>query len=477
VTRSGSPGWRGTFGEEITVASVRRLAVGVARHLLAAKRAGRGVLVGFDARFLSARLAREVGETLATLGVPAQVASAPLPTAAVAQAVVAGRRALGVVLTAGAAPAETGGVLLIGPDGGPAGEALRQEIERLAAAGPPHGVAAAGRPTTRARRATPVRRASLKNVDPWPGYLRHLARSARRAGVRRSRLPIVCAARGGAAGGRLAPALAPAGRAITRLNDAPHPSFAEGGPDCAEPQLAELARAVRRDAAVLGLAVDGDGGRCGVVDRGGAAIPANLVVALLAEWLLEHGLPAGALARTVATTHLVDDLARRHGRAVVETPVGFAHLAPLLADRSAALACEEEGGLALGTHLPLRDGLFAALLVVAMTAARRASLADQARALFARLGARHGRRIDYHVDAAARARMIRRLEDPPSVIAGRRVAALDVPDGPRVTFEDGSWLLVRDAAADQVARCHLETRTRADLDAITNAVRELLGRP
>jgi phosphomannomutase len=476
VIRSGSSGWRGTFGDEITVAAVRRLAAGVARHLLATKTAARGVVVGYDARFLSARLARAAGETLAALGVPAQVASAPMPTAAVAQAVVAGRRSLGVALTAGAAPAETGGILLIGPDGAPAGEALQQAIERQAAIGVPNGVAAAGRPAPRARRAAPARRAALRSVDPWPGYLRHLARSARRSGARRSRLAVVCDARGGAAAGRFAAALGVAGHAVARLNDAPHPSFAEGGPDCAEPQLAELARAVRREAAVLGLAVDGDGGRFGVVDRGGAAIPANLVVALLAEWLLEHGLPPGALARTVATTHLVDDLARRDGRVVVETPVGFAHLAPFLADRSAALACEEDGGLALGSHLPLRDGLFAALLVVAMTAARRASLAEQARALFARVGARHGRRIDYHVDAAARARMLRRLEDPPAVIGGRRVAALDAPDGPRVTFEDGSWLLVRDAAADHVARCHLETRTRADLDAITNAVRELLGR-
>ncbi|HKQ97574.1 MAG TPA: hypothetical protein VJV75_06855, partial [Candidatus Polarisedimenticolia bacterium] len=158
------------------------------------------------------------------------------------------------------------------------------------------------------------------------------------------------------------------------------------------------------------------------------------------------------------------------------TAVGFAHLAPLLADGSAALACEEEGGFAAASHLPMRDGLLTAMLVVAMTTARRAPLSEQARALFARLGPRHGRRIDYHVDAATRARMIGRLADPPAAIGGRRVVALDAPDGPRVTLESGAWLLVRDAAHDQVARCHIETRSRADLEAITAGARELLGR-
>jgi phosphomannomutase len=472
VIRPGPSGWRGTFADEITVASVRRLATGVARHLHAQKGAGRGVVVGHDARFLSARLAREAGEALAVRGVPTHIAATPLPTAVLAHAVVAGKRALGLVLTAGAAPAEIGGLLVIGPDGAPAGDALLGAIERHAANGGANGApgAAPGRATAAARPAT------SKEIDPWPAYLKHLQKTARRFGARRGGLAIACDARRGAAAGRLAAALAPAARAAVRLNDTPHPVFADGGPDCTEAQLAELARAVRREATTLGLAVDADGGRFGVVDRGGVTVPANVVVALLADWILEGDAPPGALARTAATTHLIDDIARQHNRSLVETPVGFRHLAPLLAEGGVAIACEEEGGFALAAHLPLRDGLLTALLVVAMTAARRASVMEQARALFARVGARHGRRIDYHVDAATRARMIRRLEDPPAAIAGRKVAALDAPDGPRVTFENGAWLLVRDASADQVARCHIETRTRADLEAITLGARELLGR-
>jgi len=470
VIRFGPPGWRGLFADEITVASVRKLAAAAARHLHTGKAAGRGVVVGYDGRFLSPRLAREAAGTLVAAGVPAHLSRAPLPTAVFAHAVTAGRRALGIVLTAGASPAEIGGVLLLGPDGAPADPATLHAIER--AAGAPET-------TERTRAAKPARagrRTAPKLFDPWPAYLRHLERSARRLGARRGRLKVACDARRGAAAGRFGRTLGSVARAAVLLNDTPHPGFGEGGPDCGEAQLQALARAVRRDALALGLAVDADAGRFGVVDRGGVPVPANLVTALLADWILERGAPPGALARTAATTHLVDDVAARHGRSLVETPVGFAYIAPLLTGRQVAVACEEEGGFTVATHLPMRDGLFAALLVVAMTSARRASLMEQARALFASVGPRHGRRIDYHVDAATRARMIRRLEDPPAALAGRRVTALDAPDGPRLTFENGAWLLVRDAAADQVARCHIETRSRADLEAITTAARELLGR-
>jgi phosphomannomutase len=233
---------------------------------------------------------------------------------------------------------------------------------------------------------------------------------------------------------------------------------------------------VRRGGLDLGLATDGDGARFGVIDRDGHHVPANPVLALIADWLIgERGL-AGGIARTAATTHLLDEIAALHGRTLVETRVGFGHLAPLLCSGRAALACEETGGLALASHLPQRDGLLATMLVAAMVAARRRPLRDQVVALFARVGPRHGRRIDYHVDAPVRDRMLRRLEDPPSAMAGRRVRQADAPDGLRLTFADGAWILVRASAIEPVVRCHIEARTPRDLEALTAAARDLIGR-
>ena len=182
----------------------------------------------------------------------------------------------------------------------------------------------------------------------------------------------------------------------------------------------------------------------------------------------------GGIGRSVATTHLLDAICAHHGRKLYETPVGFKYLGEHLTSRRAFLVCEESAGLSVRGHVPEKDGILAGLLAAEMVAVRRRSIRDQVRDLFKKVGPLHSRRIDYHIDAAARERLARRLEDVPSTFAGRRVASLNTSDGRKMIFTDGSWILFRPSGTEPLVRCYAEARTPKALGSLLAAGRALL---
>src|SRR6266571_2707413 len=438
MIRFGTSGWRAIIAEEFTVANVRRVAAAIGRHLIATGQARRGVFVGYDTRFMSDRFAHEAAITLAARGVPVVLSPTPIPTPAVAFAVVDGRRAGGINITASHNPPEYSG---------------------------PKSPGAAGVDGAEAR---------VRLLDTRASYFRQLLRLVRAAAIRKARLKVACDPRHGASIGFLDGIFGRVARSVEVIHGTPHPEFGGTGPDCGELQLRPLARLVRRGHLHLGLATDGDGDRFGIIDTGGPFVPPNLFLAVLADYLLETRRWPGGVGRSVATTHLLDAVCAFHGRPLYETPVGFKFLGEHLTSGRAFLVCEESAGLSLRGHVPEKDGILAGLLAAEMVAVRGSSIREQARDLFRRVGALYNRRIDYHIDAAARDRLARRLEDVPSEFAGRKVTRLDTTDGRKMIFQDGSWILLRPSGTEPVVRCYAEARSRNDLEKLLVAARELL---
>jgi len=464
VIRFGTSGWRGVIADEFTFANVRRVAAAIARHLAQTGGRRRGVFVGYDTRFLSDRFAREAAAVLAGHGIPVVLSPAPVPTPVVALAVASGRRAGGVNFTASHNPPEYNGLKFSTAGGAPAPPEVTRVIETLA--------------NDSGATATPAGRADAapepKTLDMHPAYFRQIARLVRFRAIRKAGLRIGCDPRYGASIGYLDVLLRKVARLVETIHDRPDPLFGGSGPDCGETQLEPLARLVRTRRLHLGLATDGDGDRFGIVDRRGVFVPANLFLAVVADYLLTHRRVTGGVARSVATTHLLDAVCAFHGRPVYETPVGFKYLGEHLTSGRAFLACEESAGLSLSGHVPEKDGILAVLLAAETVAVTGRSIHEQARDLFRKVGALYSRRIDYHVDAAARERLTRRLEDVPSSIAGRRVTRLDTTDGRKMIFADGSWILLRPSGTEPVVRCYAEARSRADLEKLMVAARDLL---
>ena len=136
----------------------------------------------------------------------------------------------------------------------------------------------------------------------------------------------------------------------------------------------------------LGLATDGDGDRFGVIDSNGDMISPNQLVALLTDYLAESRGWTQGVARSVATSHLVDRVAKDRGLKLHETPVGFKFIGELINSDQIILGGEESAGLSIRGHYPEKDGILACLLAAEAVAVRRASLTEQLEALYARVG-------------------------------------------------------------------------------------------
>jgi len=472
MIRFGPSGWRGIIADEFTIANVRSVASAIARTLLHDGLARKGVFVGFDTRFLSDRFAREVAGVIAAHGITVRISPAPIPTPAVAFAIVSGRRAAGINVTASHNPPEYGGLKLSTADGAPALPRVTQQIERLTNGAARDRKAA----PSRGGKSRRIRPATIKKQDVRAAYFGHLGTLVKFPAIRKAHLKLACDARHGASIGFLDGILSRVSKSVEVINGTPHPEFGGTGPDCGEAQLKPLARKVRRGRLTLGLATDGDGDRFGIVDAGGAFISPNLFLAVLADYLLEHRQMQGGVGRTVATTHLLDRVCARYDRPLYETPVGFRYLGEHLLSGRAFLVCEESAGMSLQGHPPERDGILAGLLAAEMVAVRKRSLRDQIRDLFKKVGPLHSRRIDYHIDAATRERLMRRLEDAPADLGGKRTVQSDLIDGRRLLFDDGSWALFRPSGTEPLIRCHLEARSPKELDALAGAARDLIMR-
>jgi len=238
--------------------------------------------------------------------------------------------------------------------------------------------------------------------------------------------------------------------------------FDGSGPDPSEENLAPLKKLVLEKKSLAGLATDGDADRFGILDRDGSFVQPNHILGLVFDYLLEtRGEKLGA-SRSVATTHLIDAVARLHGVKAYETPVGFKYVGPLLRAGKIALGGEESAGMTIHGHLPEKDGILACLLTAEMIAARQKSLGDQLRDLFRRVGAEFWPvRENLHLPAEAQAKLPDRLRQDFTEFSGHKVAKIDRTDGLKLIFDDNSWLLMRPSGTEPVARIYTESSTIA----------------
>jgi phosphoglucomutase len=457
----GTSGWRGVIAEDFTFANVRLALTAIAEHAKA-KSPQPTILVGYDTRFYSEEFSQLAVDIFEHHGIRALLCETFTPTPAVAYEIMRCKLDGAVNFTASHNPAQYHGLKFSSSDAGPALPEITKDIEARAAQ-----IAAKGGVPRLPHSATQVKPSETVNLHA--NYLRRLEELVRFETLKKANVKFVVDALHGCGAGYLDRALRDHGVDVVAIRTDRDTLFDGTGPDVSEENLTPLRNVVADSKATAGLATDGDADRFGIVDRDGAWIQPNLILALVYDYLVETRLWKMSAARSVATTQMIDAVAKSHGQSVHQTPVGFKYIGQLIREDKIALGGEESAGLTIRGHIPEKDGILASLLVAEMIAARGASIGEQIRALYKKLGREFWPlRENLHLSDEQKANAVRKVGVDSSTLLGRKVVSIDRTDGAKFVFEDGSWMLLRLSGTEPLLRLYVEAESAAAAAKLTS---------
>ncbi len=456
----GTSGWRAVVGEEFTFANVRRAVGGIARYVASQKRSGARVIVGRDPRFLGETFCSMAAEILAGHGIEPLVVAEAAPTPAFAHAVIQ-NKADGVInFTASHNPPEYNGIKFSTADGCPALPEVTKKIEAEIVAGDDAVPGAAGGAA-----------ATHGSLDPKPGYLKRLGEIIDLEVIRKANLRVAFDPMWGAARGYSDELLRSAGLQVATVHDYRDVLFGGHAPEPDDHLLEDLRKKMRETGAQIGIATDGDADRFGIVDADGTFLQPNYVIALLFDYLVESRGWKNGVAKSVATTNLINALAEKHGVELYETPVGFKYIGELIMQDKIAIGGEESAGLSIRHHVPEKDGVLAGLLCCEAVARRGKPLGEQLKAVCNQVGSFYPERQNFRLTAEVKAKFTEKLRLDPREFCGRPVGQVVRTDGLKLVFSDGSWVCYRLSGTEPVVRVYTEARSEKGLEKLSTAAK------
>jgi len=307
---------------------------------------GQILILGHDSRFMGEKFASAAAAIAAEKGFRVLKCTGPTPTPTISHSIRDQKAAGAMNFTASHNPPEYQGIKFSTADGAPAMPEITKQIE----AGIESNIEAAN-----------ATGGSIEDFDPRPAYLADLAAKINFAAIADANGRFAYDALWGTGRGYLDKILRDHGLEVETIHDWRDVTFGGRAPEPEEDHLDELREAVTSKKLTLGIATDGDGDRFGIIDSNGAFITANELVALLTDYLAESRGWTQGVARSVATSHLVDRVAAKRGIKLYETPVGFKFIGELINRDEIILGGEESAGLSIRGHYPEKDGLLACL--------------------------------------------------------------------------------------------------------------------
>lgn len=471
VIKFGTSGWRGLIARDFTFENVRLATQGIALYLKAeSAREGSAiqgrkpvVILGHDTRFLGREFSLAAAEVLTNAGLTPLLCERDAPTPVISYTIRDRKAIGGINMTASHNPAEWQGLKFSTSNGAPATPEVTRQIEANAAELLSQNWS---------MKPAVVGTFECKTIDPQPAYFKQLKKLIDFAAIRKAKLKVAVELMYGTGRGYLDTLLREAGARVTAFHDEPNPLFGGHHPEPNAEGMAEASRLVRSGKAQIGLGLDGDADRFGIVDQDGTWLTPNQILALALYHLKKNRGWTGAVVRTVPTSHQVDAVAELLGVKVHETPVGFKYIGALMETEPIIVGGEESGGLSVKGHVPEKDGILACLLMAELVATERKSLGRILRELEKKTGAFHTDRLNVKVrDKEA---LLTKLGNGLTSIGSFPVEKFINTDGFKFLLPNREWVAFRASGTEPLIRCYIEAKSVAQLKRLRAECENLL---
>ncbi|MDE2182923.1 MAG: NTP transferase domain-containing protein [Alphaproteobacteria bacterium] len=465
----GTGGWRAIIGEGFTMHNVRRLCQALANEITRRGEEKKGVIVGYDRRFLSRQAAEAACEVFAGNNIAAILCNEDAPTPLINYATALLGSAYGLAFTASHNPPEWNGLKVFHGDGS---LLLDNETKSISA-------------ETNALATTDVIKLELDLAletgvvqirDFTNQYVDAVEKLIDMEAIRKAGLRLIVDPMYGVGQLTLETVLTEARCRVHFIHNRHNPLFGGRSPAPDHEAMRDLINVMQQAHYDLGLAMDGDADRIAILDETGRYISFNDVLVLLYWYLHEVRGEKGGVVRNLSTTHILDRLARVLGEKCIETPVGFKHIAAGMTEHNALLGGESSGGLTIRGHILGKDGIFASAIVVEMVARTKLKISELQEQVWALTGRLYGAEETLPATPEMKIAIPRRLKKTPcKEIAGHKVERVTHIDGTKLYLENDNWAQLRFSGTEPVLRLAAEADTLEKAQALVSWLKQFVS--
>lgn len=465
----GTGGWRAVIGDEFIKSNIQLLAKAMCDKMKAEKKIEKGIIIGYDKRFLSKEAMQWAGQVFAAEGIKSFLVNKSAPTPLIMFYVEKHEMPYGMMVTASHNPAIYNGIKVFTYGGRDADETQTKDIEAYAEKVNETEIKEMDYDEA-------VQKGLIEEIYPLNEYLDNIIAAVDMNIIKEAGLRVALDPMYGVSEIPLKTLLLTARCDVETIHDRHDTLFGGKLPSPTASTLRGLITRVMDYNFDIGIATDGDADRIGVIDDTGRFLHPNDILVLLYYYLVKYKGWHGAVVRNVATTHMLDKVAKKFGEECYEVPVGFKHISAKMTEVDAVIGGESSGGLTVRGHINGKDGIYAAMLLIEMIAVTGRKISEIYKDIEAECGSIYMEERDYKFSVEKKAEINKVLMEEQKIPdLPYKIEKVSYMDGCKIYFRNGGWVIGRFSGTEPLIRIFCEMPQREDAMKVCEIFEQFLG--